>query len=66
LSEIGKSNNSQVYAVKDKKSSKSLGVVIKTILHKRKGNHRKECYHLHNEYKILRQLNHPNIIKIIP
>lgn len=54
-----------MYIEKDK-NSKSLGVVIKTILHKKKGNHCRECYHLHNEYLILSRLNHPNIIRIKP
>jgi hypothetical protein len=65
LIQIGKSNNSHIYRELNKEG-KSLGIVLKIILHQTENQHSKECVQLHNEFNILDKLNHPNIIKIQP
>ena len=65
LNQIGKSNNSHIYQELDKNGN-SLNMALKIIVHKEHGLHSKECHHLHNEYKIMKNLNHPSILKVSP
>ena len=60
---IGSSNNSVIFKEMDKNNQPN-GKVIKLIPHEKNGEHSQECQHLKNEYKILKKLRHPNIIRV--
>eukprot|EP00825_Cyclidium_porcatum_P019890 TRINITY_DN22780_c0_g1_i3.p1 TRINITY_DN22780_c0_g1~~TRINITY_DN22780_c0_g1_i3.p1 ORF type:complete len:323 (-),score=21.20 TRINITY_DN22780_c0_g1_i3:63-1031(-) len=67
-------NNSNIIIINQSKSSaiyqictqdnQSTGKVLKTVKHIYNNNHQRECKHLTNEFQILSQLKHPNILKV--
>lgn len=61
---IGRSSNSKIFELKESRTDKLIGMVVKEVPHKMSNLHQAECYELHNEFKFLKKMEHPRVISL--